>query len=55
MTYRPTKFMNTDYGAWADPPERADVDSAELDGKPEQLADDVRPEQPQFDQVAPQV
>ncbi|MGK4580230.1 hypothetical protein [Kitasatospora sp. HPMI-4] len=55
MTYRPTQFMNTDYGAWADPPERPDADGSEIDGEPEQLADDAQSEQLQVDQSAPQV
>ncbi|MGK4580752.1 hypothetical protein [Kitasatospora sp. HPMI-4] len=55
MTYRPTQFMNTDYGAWADPPERPDADNSEPDDEPEQLADGAQPEQPRPDRLAAQV
>ncbi|MDH6130423.1 hypothetical protein [Kitasatospora sp. GP82] len=41
MTYRPNSFMNTDYGAWSEPPEpaRLDPEVEPLLGAPQYLTD----------------
>ncbi|MGE7436104.1 NUDIX domain-containing protein [Kitasatospora sp. NPDC001175] len=44
MTYRPTAFMNTDYGAWADHPEPAAPDRIAATGK--RISPPVTPSQP---------